>query len=301
MAPDRTETEGEIAISLAKPPIGITRVVADLTREGFRQKTITLAISDSIPSAIGVFRNVETGWWHLKVEAFDREGLCRYRGERDINVLPGETTIAELDLLPTTGNIEIRVRWGINVPPVIIPDHTKWEWTRDDRGGGSQNSLLFNMRIISILPVNHVHFVNRTVNTGNAVYRFKVRGGNFKFAWRISLNDSTQGTALILQKDQGTKISVIHTKWENFYYGWPNSYNYFSNSLNIRWDSTSWHAVEIHDTGSDIRVFIDGAYRDFFINQIPVSEFLADVGTGGLGIGNDEYETISYKEMEIVR
>ncbi len=291
---------GKITLSLSDIPVGITQVTAKLTREGYREKSILLRISDSSSTASGVFTNIDIGWWHLKVEAFDDQGYSRYRGERDINVLPGETSIVELELIPTTGNIEIKVHWGSGEGHIIRPDHTKWEWTRDDRGGGSQDKLIFSDSVVNILPVEHVHFVNRTINAGAATYRFKFKGSNFKFAWRLSLNDSIKGTVLILQKVPGGEFDFIHVRWYGFYYGWHNSNDAFGNRLIVNFDSSSWHSIQIKDSGNNLRFWFDGKELDFFTNRIPVEAFLSDLGKGGLGIGNDMQEVVMYKDMEVI-
>lgn len=107
-----TVAHHKVTLSLAQPPPQITRVSAGLTRDGFTDLTLDLNLADSTQSASGSFADVPIGTWHLEVEAFDGSDVVRFRGETDINVLSGQTVEVDLELLPTTGSINIRVRWG---------------------------------------------------------------------------------------------------------------------------------------------------------------------------------------------
>jgi hypothetical protein len=179
------------------------------------------------------------------------------------------------------------------------PDNNKWEWTRDGRGGGSKNSLVYADGMLTILPVEFVHFINRTVDCSNGIYRFKFKGDNFVFTWRISLTDSTSGTALQIIKDRDQTFQLIRTRWSGSYYAWPNSVGYIRNEIPFEFDSTSWHNVEIYDVNNDLKIYFDGILVDCFTGQRAASEFLSGVGSGGLGTGNDQQSTVYYKDFEI--
>jgi hypothetical protein len=69
-----------------------------------------LSISDS--SASGSFDDVPVGRWHLRVDALDSAGVIRYSGETGVDVFSGVTSTVSLQLMPTTGRIEIVVTWG---------------------------------------------------------------------------------------------------------------------------------------------------------------------------------------------
>jgi len=295
---DSNNKLGKISMSISQAPPEISLVIARLSRRGFDDRLLLLSISDTGRSASGTFTNVAVGTWHLRVDAQDSSNVVRYSGETDVEVFPGQTTQIELELLPTSGNIEIHVTWG-SIGNIVFPDNSKWEWTRDSRGGGSQGSLINHDGLIEILPVGHIHFVNRSVLAGQATYKFKFKGTNFKFAWRISPYDSSRGTALILQKAPGAKFALIHVEWWGFYYGWHNASSFF-NLLDIQIDSTVWHSVEIRDLGNDLKIFYDGTELNFFDNQIPVSKFLSGVSSGYIGIGGEQYQAVSYKDFQII-
>jgi hypothetical protein len=97
-------------LKFANPPQGITAIIARLTHPPSPDRTLILNIVDS--SASGTFDDVQVGFWHLKVDALDASQVVRYSGETDVEVFPGETSHVSLQLLPTTGNIEITVTWG---------------------------------------------------------------------------------------------------------------------------------------------------------------------------------------------
>lgn len=296
--PNVTDQPGNITLSIFDAPHNITTIIAKLMHRQYDERTLLLTISDTGNSASGTFSDIPRGTWHLKVDAIDSNSIVRYKGETEVEVIPGQTTIVELQLLPAHGNIEIRVSWGVG--KILIPDHSKWEWTQDARGGGSQDKVVNNNGIIEIQPVDHVHFFNRSINQGSAIYKFKFKGINFKFAWRIT-PDSTGGTALVLEKVPGGQyIGLLHVKWSGFYYGWHNNYQYFGNPSNVTFDSSSWHEVEIQDSGNDLEIYFDDQKLNMFENQIPASQFLADVGNGYIGIGNDDYSIVSYKDFQII-
>jgi hypothetical protein len=83
-----------------------------LTREGYSTIITDLTLDDTGRSATATIQDIPIGVWHLKVEASDTLGIVRYAGETDVNVLPGVTTTANLELLPATGVLEIHVTWG---------------------------------------------------------------------------------------------------------------------------------------------------------------------------------------------
>lgn len=287
---------GKVAFSLSDIPNGIKSIRACITRTGFESDTIFLSISDTGISANGKFENIIVGRWHLLIDAFDSSDIICYYGEADLDVIEGQTTLIELNMVAITGDIEIKAIWPSNT---IFPNNLLWEWTRDARGGGSQDKILFQNNIISISPVNHVHFINKTVNQGEGAYSFKFKGDNFKFAWRISPQDSLLGKALILQWVYPSTFILAHINWNGFYYGWPNG-SYFYNQVSLPIDTTIWHSIEIQDKNNTLKIFYDGSEIDIFTGQHPATEFLADVQKGYIGIGNENMSTIQYKDFRVM-
>lgn len=164
---------------------------------------------------------------------------------------------------------------------------TNWLWTKDDRGGGSQQSLRVEDDTVTILPVwQHVHFVNKDNILGSGIYTIKFKGNSFAFAWRISPQNSTAGTGLILE-NEGEMMSLIHVSWTGFFYGWHNSYDQFRNQIPFKFAGDVWHHVTIDDKGANLSVTFDGQVLNFFgAGSTPVDSFLADVAAGYQGIGN---------------
>jgi hypothetical protein len=187
-------------------------------------------------------------------------------------------------------------------PPDTLLFSTNWEWTRDSRGGGSQASISFQGDTIVIAPVIHVHFINRDTIIGGGIYAFKFKGYYFKFAWKISPQDSLQGTGLIFQKDSGDSLALIHVKWDSFFYGWHNSGDQFRNVINFPFDSTAWHTVTVFNSSTNIVITFDGDTLDFFSGQlIPVDSFLVDAVPGYVGIGNSFSSEVKFLDLMYIR
>ncbi len=108
---------GKVSISISQAPDEITNVIATLSRPNFEDQILILSISDSGQGASGEFTDIPIGMWHLKVDAKDNLGIVRYSGETSIEIFPGQTSVVDLELLPTTGNIKIHVTWGTRCTP----------------------------------------------------------------------------------------------------------------------------------------------------------------------------------------
>jgi hypothetical protein len=108
---------GKVSISISQAPDEITNVIATLSRPNFEDQILILSISDSGRGASGEFTDVLIGMWHLKVDAKDNLGIIRYSGETRIEVFPGQTSVVDLELLPTTGSIKIHVTWRTRCTP----------------------------------------------------------------------------------------------------------------------------------------------------------------------------------------
>ena len=121
---------GIVKISFNDTPSNITNIIARLSRSGFEDRSLVLSISDSDKSASGTFNNVPIGIWHLKVDALDNSHVVQYTGETDVDVIPGDVTIVELELIPTSGSIEIHVTWGTMCVP--LPDGAISWWRGED-------------------------------------------------------------------------------------------------------------------------------------------------------------------------
>lgn len=150
---------GKVSISISEAPNQITNVIATLSRRGFEDRILILTISDSSQSASGEFTNVPIGMWHLKVYARDGLGVVRYSGESDVEVLPGQTSIVELELLPTSGSIEIHVTWGGECTPAQS-GLVSW-WTGDGTANdivGSNHGILMNGATYGFGKVRHAFY-----------------------------------------------------------------------------------------------------------------------------------------------
>ena len=98
----------------ASVPTGVTVISATLTRSGYTTITKNLnLISDS--TADVSIPAIQTGTWHLKVDAKDNNGTILYTGSTDVQVQESIIVQLNLTLNPVTtgtGSIYIFVTWG---------------------------------------------------------------------------------------------------------------------------------------------------------------------------------------------
>jgi len=134
---------GKLEFVFSKAPSSIVRIVAKLSRRGFEDRILNFSIVDTSQGASGIFLDIPVGKWHLKVDALDSLDIIRYSSEIDVDIIPGETTVVELELLPTIGTIELHVTWGKHCSPVSS-DIVSW-WTGDDNAvdivGGNNGTV----------------------------------------------------------------------------------------------------------------------------------------------------------------
>lgn len=134
--PSENNHIGKISLSVYQAPDDITDVIATISRRHYEKRILKLSISDSGNFATGIFNDIPIGIWRLKVDAVDNLNYVRYSGEKDIEVLPSQTAYVELELLKTSGSIEIVVTWGKKC--VALPRGAIAWW----RGEGNANDVL---------------------------------------------------------------------------------------------------------------------------------------------------------------
>src|SRR6266852_3506769 len=71
--PVRSAT-GKLVFSLVDAPAGVAEVVARLSREGYEDRVLRLAIADTSRTASGFYSGVPVGPWHLAIEALSDTG-----------------------------------------------------------------------------------------------------------------------------------------------------------------------------------------------------------------------------------
>ena len=137
--PGSDHPSGKVVLGIDNTPAEISLVTARLSRSGFHDLTLSLTISGLGRSAHGTFENVATGIWHLRVDAYDDSSVIRYTGEADVDVLPGDTTRANLELLPATGIVEIHVTWGSSLGTSGLMLYLPFDNSLQDSSGNGNN------------------------------------------------------------------------------------------------------------------------------------------------------------------
>jgi hypothetical protein len=134
-----TQVTGNMLLKFADPPVGITTVIAILSRTGFSDRTLRLSMSDS--SASGSFNQVPAGRWHLRIDARDSAQVVRYSGETEVDVRPGETSNVSLQLMPATGRIMIAVTWGTSSHDSSLVLYYPFNGNAKDESGSGNNGI----------------------------------------------------------------------------------------------------------------------------------------------------------------
>ncbi|MBX2991763.1 MAG: LamG domain-containing protein [Bacteroidetes bacterium] len=144
---NQNQPAGNMVLRFASPPPGITTVVATLSRAGYADRTLSMAISDS--SATGSFDDVPVGRWHLRIDAKDTSGIVRYSGETDVDVYPGATSSIALQLMPTTGRIVIVVTWGTPTQDPSLLLYYPFNGNANDESGNNHHGVVNNATLVA--------------------------------------------------------------------------------------------------------------------------------------------------------
>ena len=111
-----SKENGNILLKIDKEtaPSSVVYVKAYLTRENYQTISSYLNVQSDSTADLWL-SDIYVGTWHLKVDAEDINGIVRYTGETDVEIIEGETTQIFLTLQSTgvgTGSIYIYVNWG---------------------------------------------------------------------------------------------------------------------------------------------------------------------------------------------
>jgi len=150
---------GEIPVRLSLSPImeycEVTRVCVTISEGDFSQ-SIDLEIAGTI--ATGTFTGLTPGFYTIYVQIYDNETLIA-TGYGSGEVLPGQTTLVNIDIEPVPGTLIIEVDWEnvLNVPDRILllgNSHTYFNGGVDVhlRGLVHAADSTFNLTIERIAP-----------------------------------------------------------------------------------------------------------------------------------------------------
>ena len=91
-------------------PPEVAEIVGFLSRPGYDTLRSEFSISSGLARC--EFDDLQSGNWHLRVEALNAQNVLLYAGETDVAVVAGVTVPVSLHLDPATGSIDVTVTWG---------------------------------------------------------------------------------------------------------------------------------------------------------------------------------------------
>lgn len=116
--PEQSNSTGKLSFKLERSnvPQEITSVSIKLTRSGFQDINRDLNLLTDSTAEI-LINDLETGLWHVKIDARNNSNVIKYSGETDVTVENGIIVQLNLTLNPVNsgvGSIYIFVTWGSN-------------------------------------------------------------------------------------------------------------------------------------------------------------------------------------------
>jgi Tol biopolymer transport system component len=138
---DINESLGKITLNLdiADAPDDVSYLKGILSRVKYDSIKFDFDIQDELAHAY--IESISQGVWHLEVYAYNSDDIIIYFGSKDVNIVAGRITVVDLYLLPATGDLEIRVRWGID-NSIIYYDEESNIYLQTDNS--DQSSVILN-------------------------------------------------------------------------------------------------------------------------------------------------------------
>ena len=139
---DNDQQSGKLFLRIdnENAPESVVWIETFLTRQGYDTISgIMNILTDSTADIL--LENIQSGEWHLRVDALDSAEVVLYSGETDVQILAGFTTQVNLVLEPTgagVGNIYIWVTWGVPTAgnwtdfagnPIFFPSGSYWDYS----------------------------------------------------------------------------------------------------------------------------------------------------------------------------
>ena len=161
-----------------------------------------------------------------------------------------------------------------------------WEWTGDPTGGG-----VFEIQDEAFTHVSggHVYYILPPHICGWGPYRFKVRGTDWSFAWRITPDDPEAGKCFCIYYNDywGWAYNFVEFDWTTLP-GYPEGQYMWHNGWHTRIEHhyadppESWVEVVIQDSESDIFIWVDDELI-FELEVTPIPQGIVGLGSDGGG------------------
>ncbi len=142
------EDSGKILFNLDKQnaPSDVVEIVITLSRENYKNIIKSINVNETNNSQI-LFENINAGTWKIFIEAFNNEQTLLYFGETEAIIIPGVIVPVNLQLSPTTGNININVTWGTHLHNNIVAFYP-FLGNANDYSGNELNGTLYGPTLI---------------------------------------------------------------------------------------------------------------------------------------------------------
>lgn len=119
--PDRSLVElGGIsmALDMKKAPAQVVNITGFLARVNFDTTFLEFTIAGDMASCF--VNELEIGSWSLTVNAINSDGFICFSGNTTIEIIPGQIVPVNLNLVPTTGGVDITITWGVQVSDFLF-------------------------------------------------------------------------------------------------------------------------------------------------------------------------------------
>ncbi len=289
---------GNISFSLDKnnAPEDVVEVIVYLTREGFETKVLTMDLTSNSSAKIAI-EKLKIGYWHLLVQALDKNGNVLYSGETDVNVQSNIIVPVNLQLNSTTGGIELNVTWGDAKQDKIVA-YYPFLGNANDLSSYGNNGIVYGAKL------TEDRFGNR-----NSAYLFDGIDDFIRIPDANSLTPTNQKLTIAVWfkifDTRGKSIMYKGSKNNNREYSVGVSYaskagfainnngllgeNQIGINSKINIDNDKWYFLVGVWNGSEIKIYVNGKLENTKTVNVTIGNFDSDLFIGAYGGDIEKY------------
>ena len=289
---------GNISFSLDKnnAPEDVVEVIVYLTREGFETKVLTMDLTSNSSAKIAI-EKLKIGYWHLLVQALDKNGNVLYSGETDVNVQSNIIVPVNLQLNSTTGGIELNVTWGDAKQDKIVA-YYPFLGNANDLSSYGNNGIVYGAKL------TEDRFGNR-----NSAYLFDGIDDFIRIPDANSLTPTNQKLTIAawfkIFETRGKSIMYKGSKNNNREYSVGVSYaskagfainnngllgeNQIGINSKISINDNEWYFLVGVWNGSEIKIYVNGKLENTKTVNATIGNFDSDLFIGTYGGDIEKY------------